>query len=456
MIASFKKHKEFIPKLIAIASPIILQNFFSSSLNFVDVFMVGQLGEKAVAAVGIANQIFFLFLMFTFSIASGASIFTAQYWGKKDIKNIHSTMGIGITFTLAVSAFFTLAVILFPDALIMLFNKDPKVIELGAQYIKIIALCFFVTSLSSIYAFVLRSTEHVKFPMIASATALLLNTFLNYLLIFGKFGFPELGVRGAAIATIIARGVEFGILLTFTYIRKYPIAAGLKDIFNYSKDMVKNYVKIWLPVMGQSMGWALGYTMYSVIYGHISTESIAAYNIACSVERICLMLFTGLGSACAIMVGNRIGAGEEYKARDYSKNFLFLAFAFSIVIAIPLIIVRTNVVNLYNLSDKSSLYLYYLLLVIACILLPRAMNITFHVGILKAGGDTFFSMIVDMGGIWLIGVPLAAVAAFIFKLPVYYVMAIAATEELVKMIAAYYRFFSNKWIHNLTKQTEPA
>lgn len=452
MIASFKKHKEFIPKLIAIASPIILQNFFSSSLNFVDVFMVGQLGEKAVAAVGIANQIFFLFLMFTFSIASGASIFTAQYWGKKDIKNIHSTMGIGITFTLAVSAFFTLAVILFPDALIMLFNKDPKVIELGAQYIKIIALCFFVTSLSSIYAFVLRSTEHVKFPMIASATALLLNTFLNYLLIFGKFGFPELGVRGAAIATIIARGVEFGILLTFTYIRKYPIAAGLKDIFNYSKDMVKNYVKILLPVMGQSMGWALGYTMYSVIYGHISTESIAAYNIACSVERICLMLFTGLGSACSIMVGNIIGAGEEYKARDYSKNFLFLSAGFSIVIAVVLIIVRGYIVNLYNLSDKSSLYLYYLLLVIACILLPRAMNITFHVGILKAGGDTFFSMIVDMGGIWLIGVPLAAVAAFIFKLPVYYVMAIAATEELVKMIAAYYRFFSNKWIHNLTKQ----
>jgi len=288
--------------------------------------------------------------------------------------------------------------------------------------------------------------------MIVSVTALLLNTFLNYLLIFGKFGFPELGVRGAAIATIIARGIEFGILLTFTYIRKYPIAVGLKDIFNYSKDMVKNYVKIWLPVMGQSMGWSLGYTMYSVIYGNISTESIAAYNIACSVERICLMLFTGLGSACSIMVGNRIGAGEEYKARDYSKNFLFLAFAFSIVIAIPLIIVRANVVNLYNLSDKSNLYLYYLLLVIACILLPRAMNITFHVGILKAGGDTFFSMIVDMGGIWLIGVPLAAVAAFIFKLPVYHVMAIAATEELVKMIVAYYRFFSNKWIHNLTKQ----
>lgn len=453
MIASFKKHKEFIPKLIAIASPIIIQNFLSSSLNFLDVFMIGQLGETEVAAVGIGNQIFFLFLMFIFSIASGASIFTAQYWGKKDIKNIHSNLGIGITFALVISAIFTLVTFLFPDTLIRLFNNDPKVIELGAQYIGIIALSLLITSISIVYATILRSTEHVKFPMVASLIGLTLNTILNYLLIFGKFGFPELKVRGAAIATVIARGIEFCIILAFTYIRKYPLATSLKNIFNYSKEMVKNYIKIWLPVMGQMVGWALGYSMYSVIYGHISTGSFAAYNIACSIERISLMLFTGLGSACAIMVGNRVGAGEEHKARDYSKNFLFLSAGFSTIIAVILIIIRGYIVNFYNLSEQSNRYLYYLLLVIACIMLARAMNITFQMGILKAGGDTFFSMVVDIGGIWLIGVPLAAVAAFIFKLPVYYVMAIAATEEFVKMIACYYRFFSNKWIHYLTKQS---
>jgi putative MATE family efflux protein len=456
MIESFTKHKEFIPKLVAIASPIVLQNFLTSALNFVDVFMVGQLGEKEVAGVGIGNQIYFLFIMFVFSIATGAAVFTAQYWGKKDIKNIRSNLGISITFSLIVSTIFTLVVILFPEKLIRLFNNDPQVIELGAQYIKIIALSLLITSISIVYATILRSTENVKFPMVASLIGLATNTFLNYLLIFGKFGLPRLEVRGAAIATVIARSAEFIIILTFTYIRKYPVAAKLKEIFNYSKNMVKEFTKVWLPVMGQTVGWALGYSMYSVVYGHISTGAIAAYNIACSIERISLMLFMGLASACAIMVGNRIGASEEHKARDYSRNFIFLSAGFSIVIAVVLIIIRRYIVNFYNLSEQSNLYLYYLLLVMACVMLLKVMNILFQNGILRAGGDTLFSMINELGGIWVVGVPLAAVAAFILKLPVYYVMAIAATEELVKMIAGFYRFLSNKWIHNLTKQTEAA
>ncbi|MCJ7665670.1 MAG: MATE family efflux transporter [Actinobacteria bacterium] len=452
IIASFRKHKEFVPKLIAIASPIILQNFFTSTLNFVDVFMVSQLGEKEIAGVGIASQIYFLFIMFVFSIGTGAAIFTAQYWGKKDIKSIRSNLGIGITFALIFSAIYTLVTFLFPDTLIRLFNNDPQVIELGVQYIRIIAFSLIMTSISIVYATILRSTEQVRFPMVASFIGLVANTLLNYLLIFGKLGFPELGVRGAAIATVISRGIEFSIILGFTYIRKYPIAARLKEIFNYSKEMIRNYTRIWLPVMGQSVGWVLGYLMYGVIYGHISTGAFAAYNIACSIEKIGLMLFSGLGSACAIMVGNRIGAGEEYKARDYSKNFLFLSASFSIIIAVVLIIVRGYIVNFYNLTEQSNRYLYYILLVMALIMLAKATNIIFQMGILKAGGDTLFGMIIELGGIWVVGVPLAALAAFIFKLPVYYVMAIAATEELVKMIAGFYRFLSNKWIHNLTRQ----
>jgi putative MATE family efflux protein len=343
---------------------------------------------------------------------------------------------------------------MFPDTLIRIYNNDPQVIALGAQYLSIIAYSLIMTSMSTVYGIILRSTENVKFPLITGIIGLMLNTGFNYLLIFGKFGFPELKVQGAAIATVIARTVEFIIIISFTYIKKYSLAASLKNIFNYSKEMVKKYTKIWFPVMGQTVGWALGYNMYSIIYGHISTGALAAYNIACSVERLSLLLFSGLGSACAIMVGNRIGAGEEHKARDYSKNFLSIAVVFSIVIAAILIFIRKYIVNFYNLSEQTSIYLYYLLLVIALIMLARVMNITFQMGILKAGGDTLYSMIIEIGGIWVVGVPLAAIAAFILKLPVYYVMAIAATEELVKMIAAYYRFFSNKWIHNLTRRPE--
>jgi putative MATE family efflux protein len=458
MLKSFTTYKEFIPKLLTIATPIILQNLLQASLNFVDVFMVGQLGDEAVAGVGIGNYIYFLFIMLIFSIASGASIFTAQYWGKKDIKHIRSTMGIAFTFAGITSIIITIVIILFPRQLIMIYNSDPDVVNLSAQYVEIVVFSFFFTSFSIVYAMILRSTEHVMFPMIVSIIGLSLNTLLNYLLIFGNFGFPKLGVRGAAIATLIAQTLSFTILITFSYIRKHPTASSLKDMFNYTKNMVKEFVKRWLPVMGQGMGWALGYNMYSIIYGNmgsieIGKKSLAAYNIACSVERVFLTLFLGLGGACAIMVGNRIGAGEEEKAKNYSKNFLKLAFIISVVIAVLLIMVRGSIVSIFKLSPETNEYLYHLLLVMACIMLARVMNITFHSGILKAGGDTLFSMIVDMGGIWLIGVPIAAIAAFILGLPIYYVMALAAIEEFVKMIAAYIRFFSNKWINNLTRQT---
>jgi putative MATE family efflux protein len=455
MLKSFTTHREFIPKLLTIASPIILQNLLQASLNFVDFFMIGRLEDSvnALAAVGIGVTVYFLFLMFVFSVAGGTSIFTAQYWGKKDVAHIRSYMGIGITFSAIASIIFTIVILLFPKELIMLYNKDPKVVELGVDYITIVGFSLFLTSLSITYSMVLRSTEHVIFPMVVSSIGIALNTLLNLLLIFGYLGFPRLEVRGAAIATLIARTLAFFILISFSYFRKHPIAAAFKDIFNYSKEMVKTFIKKWLPVFGQSMGWALGYNMYSIIYGNMGKEPFAAYQIACTIERVCLTLFIGLGTACAIMVGNRIGAGEEHKAKDYSKNFLFLAFIISLVIGTGLIMARGFLIGIYNLDDLTSGYLYNLLFVMACIMLLRVMNITFNTGILKAGGDTFFSMFIDMGGIWLIGVPIAAVAAFIIGLPIHYVMLLAATEELAKMIAAYIRFFSNKWINNLTRQT---
>jgi putative MATE family efflux protein len=456
MFRSFTTHKEFLPKLFTIALPIILQNLLQASLNFVDVFMVGQLGDSAVAGVGIANYIYFLFIMFIFSIASGAAIFTAQYWGKKDIHHIHSSLGIAFIFAGISALIITLVILLFPRRLIMIYNSDPEVVRLGTEYLVIVVGSFFFTSLNIVYGMILRSTERVVFPMIVSIIGLSTNTFLNYLLIFGNLGFPRLGVRGAAIATVIAQTLSFSILLGFSYLRKHPTAAGFKELFSISRDLLKRFINRWLPVMGQGMGWALGYNMYSIIYGNMGKEPLAAYNIACSVERVCLTLFLGLGAACSIMVGNRIGAGEEHKARDYAKNFLILSVGISVFFGTLLILLRGSIVGIYNLSDKSTEYLYYLLLVMACILLARVTNITFHSGILKAGGDTYFSMAVDMGGIWLIGVPIAAVAAFLLGLPVYYVMALAATEEFVKMAVAYFRFFSNKWIHNLVKQTAQA
>jgi putative MATE family efflux protein len=304
-------------------------------------------------------------------------------------------------------------------------------------------------SFSSLYSSILRSVENVIFPVIVSTIAILTNLIFNYLLIFGTFGFPKLGVEGAAIATLISRIVEASVLIIVSYIKKYPTFAPIKKIFSFSKEKVKQYLKTTLPVIGQTMGWTLGASMYTVIYGHIGTESFAAYNLASSIEKICLIVFTSLGAACSIMLGNQIGANELDKTRKYSKSFIKITVVAAIILSVILISIRGFVTNFYNIDYQTKANLYNLLFVMAIILVARSVNIIFMMGILRSGGDTFFAMLVDVGGVWIIGLPFAAFAAFVLHLPVHLVMVFAATEEFVKMALCLNRYFNKKWLRIL-------
>ena len=447
------KDKFFLRRLLALAAPILLQNLLSSSLNFIDVFMVGRLGETALAAVGSANQFFFVFNMLNFGLASGSAIFTAQHWGQKDVKSIRSVMGFGLVLTLAIAMIFTIATFLAPSLVIQLFSKDATVIQMGSDYLKIISLTFIITAISISYSVVLRSTENVLYPMGASFVGVITNTVLNYLFIFGNFGFPKMGVAGAAVATLIARLIEMSIIVSITYIRKLPAAVRFVDLFSFNRDQAKVYLKRALPVVLQSVGWSAGYSMFSIIYGNISTESLAAFSVSGSIERICQIFFTGIGASCAIMVGNRIGAGEEETARGYAKNFLLLNIGVAVVISSLLFFLRTPIVALYELTDTSRQYMLGILMVMSLIMWAKSTNIIFHMGILKAGGDTVFSMIVDVGGVWLIGVPIALFAGFVLKLPVNLIVACVTVEEVTKMVIAFVRYRSGRWLNRLVPAT---
>jgi putative MATE family efflux protein len=445
----FYKDKYFLPRLIALAAPILLQNLLSSSLNFIDVFMVGQLGETALAAIGSANQFFFVFNMLNFGLASGSAIFTAQHWGQRDVKSIRAVMSFGLLLTLAIALIFMVATFLSPALVIQLFSKDATVVQLGSDYLKIISLTFVITAISISYSIVLRSTENVIYPMIASFVGVISNTVLNYLLIFGNFGFPKMGVEGAAIGTLVARLLEMSIIVSITYIRKLPAAVQIADLFSFTRDQVKVYIKKALPVVLQAVGWSAGFSMYSIIYGNISTESLAAFSVSGSIERICMIFFTGIGASCSIMVGNRIGAGEEETARGYAKNFLLLNFGIALVVSTLLFFLRTPIVGIYKLSDTSREYMLGILMVMSLIMWAKSTNVIFHMGILKAGGDTLFSMIVDVGGIWLIAVPIALFAGFVLHLPVNLIVACVTVEEVSKVVIAFVRFRSGRWLNRL-------
>jgi putative MATE family efflux protein len=449
---SLFRDSAYFKTLMRIAVPIASQHFITSSLNAVDVIMIGQLGETAVAAVGLANQVFFLLILLLFGISSGAAMFTAQFWGKEDIESIHKVLGIGLMLGIASSLLFSFAALVFPEFILSIYSKDPAVIALGSTYLRRVALSYVFTSITFSFASVLRSTENVKLPMFVSIVALSINTVLNYLLIFGNFGFPKMGVEGAAIATLIARSLECVTLLTLTYRLRTPVAACLSQLLGFNRDFILRYLKIALPVMFNEMMWSLGITVYNIVYARIGTESIAAVNISATIENMAFVLFIGISNAAAIMIGKRIGANEEDQAFIYGRRTLMLGMAGAVLVGIIILVGKDAVLSLYQISETARQYASLILTITSFVLWIRVSNMIMIVGIFRSGGDTRFSFILDVGSVWLVGVPFALIGAFVFHLPVYGVVLMIMAEEVVKMFIGFWRFSSRKWINNLTQK----
>jgi putative MATE family efflux protein len=452
MIRNLLRDKAYFSTLAKISIPIIIQQFIMSSLNMVDVMMIGQLGDSAVAAVGLANQIFFLMGLLLFGISSGAAIFSAQYWGKKDIHNIHKVLGVCVTSGVLAGLLFSIIALVFPETTLGIYTKDPEVIALGSEYLRTVGFCYVAITITFSYAAILRSTENVKLPMIVSIIALSLNTLINYLLIFGNLGFPEMGVKGAAIATLISRTFECATLLLFTYLQKTPAAAKLRDLLGFvNRPFLKRYFKTTLPVVFNEVTWSLGITTYNIVYARISTEAIAAVNIAMTIESLAFVVFSGLGHASAIMIGKKIGSNETDRAYQYAGRSLILAIIGAIIMGGIIIAGARELLTLYNISEISRGFASNVLIVGGFILWIRASNMTIMLGILRSGGDTRFALFVELFTIWVVGVPLAFIGAFVLHLPVYWVYLMVATEELIKFIIGFMRFRSKKWINNLVQ-----
>src|SRR5215218_10326780 len=278
-VLSFYRDAEYFREVQKIAVPIIIQQLMFSGLNMLGVVFVGQKGDASVAAVGLAGQVAFLLNLVHFGIISGAAMFTAQFWGKQDIPNLRRVLGLCLMLAISASLiFFTLAQ-LFPVQILHIYSKDPVVIELGTNYIRTFSWTFLFFAITFSYALVMRSTGNVKVPTTVSVGALLFSTFLSYSLIFGRFGFPELGIQGAAVAAVIARFLECVALLTVTYARRSPVAASFRELTDFDKVFFSRVIKPMLPVILNELFWSLGITTYNIIYARLGTQSYAAMNI---------------------------------------------------------------------------------------------------------------------------------------------------------------------------------
>ena len=453
-VIEFYRDPDYFSNLRKIAIPIIFQQLTFSGLNMLGVIFIGQKGDASVAAVGLAGQIAFLLNLVHFGIISGAAMFTAQFWGKRDIPNLRRVLGLCLILAISASLIFFGLSQLFPSQILQIYSKDPAVIALGTNYIRTFSWTFLFFGVTFSYALVMRSTGNVKVPTTVSVGALLISTFLSYSLIFGKFGLPELGIQGAAVAAVIARFLECVTLLTVTYAGKLPVAASLRELTGFDRTFFRRVIKPMLPVILNELFWSLGITTYNIIYGRMGTQSYAAINIVSTIEQLGFVIFIGISNATSVLVGNRIGAGREEEAYRYAGRSLGLGILGGWLLGLLLQLVKGPVLSLYHVSPEVIRDAGNLINVVSLFLWIRVNNMTTVVGILRAGGDTRFSLFLDGIIIWIVGVPMAYVGAFLFDFPVYLVYLCAMSEEATKWVLGINRYFSRKWINNLTVQME--
>ena len=449
MSLSFFRDKHFFRAMLALAVPVAFQQLITAGLNMIDVWMVGRLGEASVAAVGLANQVFFLLILFLFGTTSGMAIFTAQYWGKGDTENIRKVLGLCLMLAVSVAALFTLAALLIPERLMGFYTEDPQVIELGSQYLRIVGISYVFMAVSVSYISVLRSITQVTLTMVVSVVALALKTAIGYTLIFGHFGFPALGVRGAATGTAIGWAFECLLLLALVYQRRTPLAANPLTFFRFEPGFVSKVLRTSLPAAFNEVLWSFGITTYNAVYARIGTTAIAAININATIEELVFVLFIGLGNACSVMVGNKIGEGDKDTAFEYSRRITILAVSLAVLGGIGVLFARDFIARLYDLSPQALHNLKMIMLVYACSAWLRVFNFMLFIGALRAGGDTRYAMFTELFSIWIIGVPTALIGGFVLDLPVYSVYALVLLEEAAKAVIILRRYLSRRWINDL-------
>lgn len=445
---------KFYRSMMGIAIPVTLQNIVSSSVNLLDTFMIGQLGEVEIAGIGIANQIFFVMALILFGINSGSGIFYSQFWGRGDEVNLKKILGFTLGLGLAVSGTFFLLAFFLPNLLIGIYSKDLSVVESGGSYLRIVSLGYLATSVSFALSMALRSIGVTTPSLVNSVISLLVNCGLNYLLIFGRLGFSPMGVRGAAIGTLTARMVEVFFFIGVIYIRKYPLVGRFEEYRGYSRRFIRKYLDIATPVMVNELFWGVGMTLHAVVFARMGVETMAALNMTKSLEGIIYVAFIGLSSSSAVLVGSSIGRGNTKEALEAGKRIFKATLILGVVNCIIVLSVIEVFLSYYNVSIEvkeisRAMLRYYSVL---CAL--RGSATVCLTGIMRSGGDTKFGMWADLLTLWGLSVPLTIYGGLYLGVSPTAVYLLSKVDVIAKFIIGSRRLYSGRWIKNLVEDLE--
>lgn len=448
-------NKDFMKKVAFIAIPITIQSVIQSSLGMIDQLMVGQLGENAINAIGFGNKLSFIFLLALAGITSATSIYVSQYWGGKDKEKIGNILGITLFFASIIAVITIILSVIFPEFIMGIFIKDKQVIDLGAEYMRIISIGLIPVVIVNAYAAVLRSCEDAKTPMITGFICVIMNTALNYLLIFGIGKMGGMGVKGASIATTISRMLECFLILYLFY-RKNLLQLKILDYFKFNKKLVLLFVASMMPLLINEALWAIGDTVFSAIYGRIGGAQTAGMILTFPIQGLSIGMMSGIGAASGIVLGNLLGEGENDLAFSYGEKFIKLGITLSVIVGIIVVLCGRYYINLMNVSVEAKEYALKIINVFGIILWIKVTNMIIGGGILRSGGNTKIVLILEIIGMWCIGVP-TGVAVYLFtNLSIQWVYFFISIEEFFRMAVGLKIFFNKSWMSNINESLEEA
>ncbi len=458
MLRALRRESGFYRRLWTLAAPMILQNIITTSLGFADIFMVGLLGNAEMAAATAANVPVFIIQVVIFGFQSGMAVLVSQYWGRGDTDSINCCLGVALYAVTGFSTLLALITFLFPAQVLRLITPNEELVDLAVRYIQIVGFSYIFNGISSIYAGIQRSTEYPKFGMLLFGVSMCVNTFLNFVLIFGHFGAPAMGITGAAAATLISRVVEFAIAAAFA-LRSRRLPLRWICILRPGRAIVRSFLIYSTPVVCNEAMWSVGTSMLTVIMGHManSQDMLAAYALVGNIDKLSTVVCFGLAGSAAVIVGKEIGQGHS-RERVYEVSWTLLLVSMLVggaVMALLLVLLptffRPVLFPLFQLAPGAAEAATYLAVVYAVFMPMRAFDITNITGILRAGGDARVASLIDIGPLWLAAIPLMALTGLVLHAPTWVVCIAMQAENLLKCPIGLVRFHSRKWINDVTQ-----
>ncbi|MBU3875443.1 MATE family efflux transporter [Faecalicatena sp. AGMB00832] len=445
---------KFYKSVFALVIPMALQNLINVGVTAADVIMLGKVGETALSGASLAGQVQYIMVLFLFGLTSGATVLTAQYWGKGDRKTIEKILALGMKAAVVVTAIFMVAALVIPGLLMRIFTNDPDVIAQGILYLRIVAFSYVLMGITQVYLYVMRSVERVVVATVVYMISLLVNVVLNAIFIFGLFGCPVMGIQGAALGTLIARFVE--LILVFGYARLFnkDIKFRVRYFLKTDKVLLQDFLRYALPVVMNEVMWGLGTAANTAILGHMGSAAVAANSVAQVARQLATVVAFGLSSATAIYLGKTIGEKKYEHAKAYAHRFLILSVVMGAIGGVLILIASPIAASFLSLTDAAKGYLRFMFFVMSYFVIAQAFNTTMIVGTFRSGGDTRFGLILDVSTMWGGSILCGWIAAFVFKCSVPVVYMILMCDELLKVPVSWARYRSYKWIKDVTREIE--